>query len=64
MVSTEYINGSVLYPTYNGLQAVIMGIVGVIFFGDKLSSKQKLGMIFGIASIALMNIKLGFSFSF
>lgn len=64
MVCVECVKGAVLYPTYNGMQAVIMSIIGVLLFKDKLSSKQKLGIIFGIASIALMNINFGTGITF
>lgn len=64
MLSVECVPGAVLYPTYNGMQAVIMSVVGMCIFKDRLSSKQKLGIIFGIASIAMMNIKLGAAFNF
>lgn len=64
MLSVECVPGAVLYPTYNGLQAVIMSIVGMLLFKDKLSGKQKLGIILGIVSIAMMNIKFGAAITF
>lgn len=63
MLGTECIPGTIMYPTYYGMQSVGMGIIGMAVFKDRLSARQKLGIIIGAVSIAMMNLKLGFSVS-
>lgn len=63
MLSTECVPGTVMYPTYYGMQSVGMGIIGMLVFKDHLSVKQKLGILVGALSIAMMNLKIGWSFT-
>ena len=60
MMGNKLIPGSIMFPTYYGLQSLGMSFIGIIIFKDRLSLKQKIGILFGIVSIALMNLKLGF----
>ncbi len=49
------IDGGFLYPTYAGAQSVLMTVIGVLFFGDRLDTRQRIGTGFGIACVVLMN---------
>ena len=53
------VEGSFHFPTYAGLQSLTMTLVGVILFKDRLSKRQLLGVICGIISVVLMNVRLG-----
>ena len=59
MLGVEKIDGTLMFPTYYGLQSVFMTAIGIIMFKDPLTQRQKLGALCGIASIALMNLKIG-----
>jgi len=61
MMGNKLIPGSIMFPTYYGLQSLGMSLIGIVLFKDKLTARQKIGVLFGIASIALMNVKIGFS---
>ena len=64
MMANKNIDGSLMFPTYYGLQSLGMTLIGILLFKDHLTSKQKLGILFGTVSIIMMNIKAGFSISF
>ena len=59
MMGIRYIPGTVLFPTYAGMQSLAMTIIGIVLFKDHLSARQKLGILCGIASVALINLKIG-----
>lgn len=52
-------DGAFFSPTYAGMQSVLMSIIGVLLFRDRLSKKQWLGILFGILSIIAMNLQWG-----
>lgn len=62
MYALATIDGSFMFPTYAGLSSLCMTFIGIVFFGDRLSKRQKLSVVCGIACVLLMNIRLGFSF--
>ncbi len=64
MMGNKLIDGSFMFPTYYGLQSLGMSLIGIILFKDKLTLKQKTGILFGVACIAMMNVKAGFSIGF
>lgn len=64
MMGNKCIPGTFMFPTYYGLQSLGMSLIGIVFFKDRLTVKQKIGILFGIACIAMMNVKVGFSVSF
>lgn len=64
MLGNKLIDGSFMFPTYYGLQSLGMSLIGIILFKDHLTTKQKIGIVFGVVCIAMMNIKAGFSVSF
>ncbi len=53
------IDGTFFFPTYSGMQSLVMSVIGVLMFKDKLSTRQKLGIACGIVSIVLMNMRFG-----
>jgi len=55
------IDGTFLFPSFYGMQSLAMTLIGILFFHDRLTARQKIGVLFGIVSIALMNVKLGFT---
>jgi len=62
MIALVEIDSAVLLPTQNGLQSLIMTFIGVLFFRDRLSLRQKFGVLCGILCIVLMNLPFGISF--
>ena len=62
MLSIANIEGTFLYPTHAGLMSLIMTFIGVLFFRDRLTPRQKLGVAFGILCVILMNIRIGPAF--
>lgn len=54
--SLKTLNAVVVYPTYSVSAIVIITIVGLLFFKEKLKIKEIIGMIIIIASIILLNV--------
>ena len=54
--SLKTLNAVVVYPTYSVSTIVIITIVGILFFKEKLKIKEIIGIIIIIASIILLNI--------
>ncbi|MBE6613025.1 MAG: hypothetical protein E7632_11080 [Ruminococcaceae bacterium] len=52
------IDGAFFYPTYNGLTSVLMSVIGILFFHDELNLRQRLGIVCGIVSVVLMNVRV------
>lgn len=59
MLGIAAIDGSVFFPTYSGMTSLAMTAIGIVLFKDHLSRRQWLGVLCGIASVALINIKIG-----
>ncbi len=59
MFALEHINGTFYFPTAAGVQSLLMTLIGVVLFRDKLSAKQKWGIVCGVVCVALMNVKFG-----
>lgn len=59
MLGIEHIPGTVMFPTYAGMQSLAMTIIGIVLFKDHLSARQKIGVLCGVASVALINLKIG-----
>lgn len=59
MYGLENIPGSLMFPTCIGIQTSMMSFIGILFFGDMLTRRQKLGIVLGIASVVLLNVKFG-----
>lgn len=51
------IDGSILYPVYNCASSLLLTVIGIIFFKEKLSKKQFLGIMCGITGVVLLSIK-------
>lgn len=62
MFSITNIEGTFLFPTYAGLQALGMTLIGMLFFRDRLTPRQRWGLVCGILCVVLMNVKVGPSF--
>ncbi len=62
MYALVQIDSAVMFPTHNGLQSLVMTFIGVLFFKDKLSKRQWLGVACGLLCIVLMNLSFGISF--
>lgn len=58
MVGMDRIDGAFMFPTYSGMQSLGMSLIGIIFFHDRLSMRQKIGIACGIACVVLMNIRV------
>ena len=56
------VEGTFHFPTYAGLQSLTMTLVGIVMFKDKLSKKQMIGVVCGIVSVVLMNMRIGMPF--
>ena len=62
MTANMRIPGSFFFPTFSGMSSVLMTVIGILLFGDRLNKRQWLGVIFGIAAVVLLNIQFGMSF--
>lgn len=63
MFGLEHIDGSFFFPTSIGTQTMLVTLAGVILFRDKLSTRQKWSIVCGILCLALMNLRIGPSFT-
>lgn len=50
------IDGTLLFPVYNGGTLILSSLSGVLFLKDRLTGNQIFSIIFGIIAIVLMNI--------
>ena len=48
------IDGTVLYPAYNSGVSVLIAIIGAIVFKERLTVKQYIGSLIGIAAVILL----------
>lgn len=63
MVCNMNINGSFFFPTFAGMQSLVMTIIGVAFFHDKLNKRQLLGVLCGILAVIFLNVQTGAYFT-
>ena len=49
-------DGVVFFPIVNGGVLLLSSLSAVIFFGEKLNTKQKIGMLTGIVSVCILGI--------
>jgi len=47
---------SVMYPVSSGGGIALTAFIAVAFYREKLSSKQLIGLVFGIVSVVLLSI--------
>jgi len=59
MYALAHVDGSFYYPTVSGLQSLWITAVGIVLFKDRLSRRQKIGVVCGILCVALMNLRVG-----
>lgn len=50
------INSVIFFPVVNGGVIVLSGLAAIIFFREKLSVKQTIGLILGIAAICFFSV--------
>lgn len=48
--------GVVAYPTYSVMTIVLLSVIGVCFFQEKISKKQGLGIVMILAALVLLNV--------
>ncbi len=53
------VEGSFHFPTFSGLQSLMMTLSGVLLFRDRLTWRQRWGVAFGILNVVLMNLRFG-----
>lgn len=63
MIGNMEIPGSLFFPTFSGMQSVVMTLIGVLMFGDRLNKRQWIGVLFGIGAVVLLNVQFGASFN-
>ena len=49
-------DGSFLFPIYSGGSIILSTLVGILFFKDKLTNRQKGSIILGIIAVIIMNL--------
>ena len=49
-------DGSFLFPVYSGGSIILSTLVGILFFKDKLTKKQKISITLGIIAVIIMNV--------
>lgn len=54
-LAPSIIEGTKLYPAFNGGSLVTSGIAGVLILKDKLSHRQKLSLLVAVVAIVLLN---------
>ncbi len=57
MIGLANIDGLIYFPVTSGLQSLLMTIIGIVRFKDKLSRQQWIGVGCGFVSVCLMNIR-------
>ena len=50
------IDGTLLFPAYNGGTLILSSISSILFLKDRLTNRQKISVFIGIISIVLMNV--------
>ncbi len=50
------IDGTLLFPSYNGGSLILSSISGILILRDKLNKKQLLSIVIGTAAIVMMNL--------
>ena len=50
------IDGSFLFPLYSGGSIILSSTVGMVFFKDRLTNKQKISILIGILAVIIMNL--------
>ena len=50
------IDGTLLFPTYNGGTLILSSMSSVLILKDRLASNQKISVLIGVFAIVLMNI--------
>lgn len=56
LLSLSYVPAVVAYPTYSACTIILVGVAGVLFFREKISTKQWVTVIMIIAALVLLNI--------
>ncbi|MBQ7900965.1 MAG: EamA family transporter [Clostridia bacterium] len=54
--ATRIIDGTVLFPSYNGGTLVLTTIISTLLYKERLNYRQRAGMVIGIAAIILISI--------
>ena len=49
-------DGSFLFPVYSGGSIILSTLVGILFFKDKLTKRQKISITLGIIAVVIMNV--------
>ena len=49
-------DGSFLFPVYSGGSIILSTLIGILFFKDKLTGKQKISITIGIIAVIIMNL--------
>ena len=49
-------DGSFLFPVYSGGSIILSTLIGILFFKDKLTGKQKISITLGIIAVIIMNL--------
>lgn len=61
LAAMNAIDGVFLFPTYSGLQPLMLAATGAIFLHDRLNRRQVISLILGVICVAMMNMQFGFS---
>ncbi len=59
LVALPVIGASVFFPVISGGGMVLSYVVSVTLFKEKFTTMQKIGILFGVASLVLLNLKFG-----
>ena len=49
-------DGSFLFPIYSGGSIILSTLVGILFFKDRLTKRQKISITLGIIAVVIMNL--------
>ena len=49
-------DGSFLFPIYSGGSIILSTLVGILFFKDRLTKRQKTSIALGVIAVVIMNL--------
>ena len=54
--AVSVMDGSFLFPIYSGGSIILSTLVGILFFKDKLTKRQKISITLGTVAVVIMNL--------
>lgn len=55
-LAADYLHSTALYPLYQGSMLILNGLMGAVFFGEKITSKSIIAVVISIVGIVFINV--------